>query len=319
MRPVFRRSVAALVLGTAVVASPAFADDRPILLAHLPDSPASSALRLAEGIGALEDALEARLEVDLRVEIFRRRADALAFAREAAPIAIVLGEAAFVRELGGVRPLRPVARLLLRDRDRFRKLLVKRTGGRALTAAAAHTIALSETETAAGRAEALALWPAGGAPPTLLVRPDDFHATAAAIFGESAAAWVADYNPLLVEHLGDDLELVAVGEERETPLLALGEGGSLPPLLALLSGLPAADRTVDRALDAALEGLGATGFGPIEPARERFRLELADLEPAGLPAHLIPMPPPVARAHLAPLPLRIPWPVPDWEGLLPPE
>jgi hypothetical protein len=312
----FRHLAALAVLWGA--SAPARAADRPVLLCFLPDSPAASALRLAEGVEALAGALEERLGLDLRIAIFRREADALAFARSGAPLALVLAEARFAAALAAERPLAGVARLRYRGGERFRKLLVRRP-----TAAGepALTIAISAAEPEAVRERVRALLPRGSPEPSWIVSPDDFHAVAAVIFGEVSAAWVADYNPMLEAHLGRDLVPLAAGEERETPWLALVAPYATPDAAARLADLLAA-AAPDRAVEAALEGLSASGFAPFELAAAsvvRLGALPGDLEVAGIDPEWIPPNPPLARDALPPPPFRLPAPALDWDGLGPPE
>jgi hypothetical protein len=236
---------------------------QPTLVVHLPSAPIENANRLAAAATAFGAYLERSVpELELEVQLFRRREDAHRFLSENPErVAMVLAEASFFLDAPSVR-LVPSYRLVRDARDTYRRVLIVRsnrsdlqsvvdlrgrrllvveTAGSSLAPFLGQVVFEGELDPRA--------WFAG-----LDLATDDFSATAEVLYGQRDAALVSELNPLVQANLGGELRAVFT-----SPALSL-------PVLALREGLLDLDQR--RALNAALSEIGRS------EARETVLAEL---------------------------------------------
>ncbi len=236
------------------------------LLVHLPSAPVEAANRQAEAITTLTEYLAARFPGrDLEAKIFRRWGDAQDYLSEhSAEVTLMLTDASST--LDRSHGLTPAYRFERAGLSTYRRLLVVRTDRPELEKMVdlkGKTLALVETAGAADLAFLKNDVFEDGLDPaewfSIVPEADDFTATASVLYAQTDAALVAEYNPLLASHLGQDLRTVF-----ESPAL------SLPVLSVREPAFEPADRET---LDRALEGLADDTLG---------RRVLADLGIQGL-------------------------------------
>ncbi len=239
------------------------------LLVHLPSAPVESAGRQAEAITALSDYLSRALpDLGLETKIFRRLEDAMAYlADHGDSVALTLSDAALVSDFPAASGLEPYRRFTRQGQPTYRRLIVVRADREELQKLVdlrGRTLAVVETSAASGAAflrhrvfENELDPPAWFSEVVPVV--DDFAATASVLYQQTDAALVAEYNPLLSQHLGGELKALY-----ESPRLSL-------PVLSLRSAIFGADlrSVLDRVLGGiaedpqaapALAELGIDGF-----------------------------------------------------------
>ena len=249
-------------LAVLALAAPA-ARAQQTLLVHLPSAPVQAAGDQAGAVTALAEYLSARLpDSSFEAKIFRRWRDAQDHLEaHSAEVTLMLSDASFAAS--GIVGLTPAYRFERGGSSTYRRLLVVRADrpelGK-LIDLESRTLALVETAGADADAASLRREIFEGAldPAALFseIKPevDDFAATASVLYGQTDAALVADYNPLLASHLGKELRSVFESPELSLPVLSVRE-----------SAFTATDR---EALGRALEALNQGILG---------RLVLADL------------------------------------------
>ncbi|MEM7582286.1 MAG: PhnD/SsuA/transferrin family substrate-binding protein [Acidobacteriota bacterium] len=284
--------------------------ERNTFLVHLPSAPVEAANRQAGAITRLARYLSERLpDRTIETKIYRRWRDARQnLERQPENLALMLADASFVAsESSG---LRPAYRFVHRGSETYRRLLVVRTDREgALKLADLRNASLAIVETA-GSSDASFLrsqvfggeldpvaWFAAISPTV-----DDFSATASVLYGQTDAALVAEYNPLLIDHLENDLRVVFESPEISLPVLWVHDEAfpaeSLQALQAALASL-----TEDADGVELLAELGIEGFSRLRsvadltspPARRDKVLAIA--LPTGGELEL-PEPPPPAPADL---------------------
>jgi len=260
-----------LLLGLLLLsaAPPLLAVDGPtVLVAHLPSTPEQTASRQAEAVGNLAKYLSERVPgVEIEAEIFGRAGDAAQFlAADGERVTLVLSEAAFVLGLPADAEMAPTWRTLRQGRSTFRKLLVVKSDAAVGKLGDLEGKTLSVVESAAGGGTASlaaqvfegeldpATWFGG-----LQVVTNDFEAVTNVLYGQTDAALVAEYNPLLVRHLGKGLRVVFESPPLSLPVLSIhGVTFDSVQLIALEQAL--ADIKGDPSARQALETLGWEGF-----------------------------------------------------------
>ncbi len=270
------RTLTALFAATVAVAVAAGAQGQEAtprtLLVHLPSAPVTAAGDQAAAIDALVEYLEAQLPgVGLEPKIFRRWRDARDYLDEhAGDVALMLSDASFAAD---DLELTPAFRLVRGDRSTYRRLLVVRADRPELDKLVdlrGKTLALVETAGAGADAAFVkarvfdgALDPADWF--ALQLEADDFTATASVLYGQTDAALVADFNPLLAKNLGQELRAVYESPELSLPVLSVHDGAfttaereTLGRALEGLTGDPVGRRVLD--------GLGIEGMGPVTGA-----------------------------------------------------
>lgn len=279
-RSVLRPLLAALWL-TASGASAASAQRT--LLVHLPSAPVEAANRQAAAITSLAEVLSRQLAGDpVEAKIFRRWRDASGFlADNAEAVSLMLSDAAFA--LDGPAGLTPAYRFLRQGSESYRRRLVVRSDRPELAELAdlsQKSLAIVE---AAGDGDAAFLRQevfAGDLDPAtwfaaLQPTADDFEATASVLYGQADAALIAEYNPLLADHLGEDLRVVFDSPELSLPVLSVREA------TFTAAERRALDRTLrDLAADAlgqqVLASLGIDGLRPLTGGGAALRLAAGD-------------------------------------------
>ena len=279
-----------------------------VLLAHLPSSPVENAGRQASAITDLTAHLSGALGGSgLEAKIFRRAQDAATFLdAEGSRVALVLSEAPFVLDYAERSTLRPIFRVLRAGAPTRRRLLVVKSEARIeslpdlegkslsyVESAVASDVPFLERRVFSGHLD-LSTWFG-----QLVPESTDFSATAAVLYGKTDAAFVAEDNPLLARHLGEELRVVFESPPLSLPLLSSGPSGleeaelrKLGEALAELGGGGIGGDVV--------AALGWDGFESLSaaerraaarlPAPEGKRLEIAfpagelELEPPALPA-----------------------------------
>jgi len=167
----------------------------------------------------------------------------------------------------------PIHRLVREGRGTYRRLLVVRADQESLaklTDLRGRTLGVVET---AGPAEAAYVGRAvfegavdlAGWFSRLDLVADDFTATSAVLYGQDDAALVAEHNPLLGAHLGQDLKTLFTSPPLSLPLLAVREAAltadqrrSLDDAMRGLAGDPRGRKL--------LEALKADGFAGLSAA-----------------------------------------------------
>ena len=297
-----------LVLFFQAIAVPAV-DGPAVLVAHLPSTPVETASRQAEAITTLVNYLSEQVPgAELEAEIFRRAGDAERFlSADGDRVSLVLSEAPFVLSLPAAAEIAPTWRSLRQGQTTFRRLLVVKKDSTAQTLGDLQGASLSIVESLTGEAETSSLearvFEGELDPASWFGRlervADDFTATANVLYGQTDAALVAEYNPLLVSHLEKDLRAVFESPPQSLPVLSVrGVHFDGPQLEALEKAL--AEARTEPKVQAALETLGWEGFAALNsrdlsalesPSRSRSKdFELA-LPVTALPDLEIPPPP----------------------------
>ena len=240
--------VIALAVAQAIASSPPALAQRTMLV-HLPSAPVEAANRQAGAITQLAELLSQGLAGEpIEAKIYRRVRDANRFLNDGAEqVVLVLCDASFIDQLPagfvpGYRFVRgggeTYRRLLVvqNDRQELRKLVdlegktltIVETAGPGDAGFLARAVFEGEIDPAA--------WFASLEPAV-----DDFSATADVLYGKTDAALVAEFNPLLKEHLGKGLRMVFESPGLSLPVLALRESAfgrdQLTTLERLLSDL----------------------------------------------------------------------------------
>lgn len=215
------------LLPTAAEAQETQAD---VLVVHLPAVPIENASRAAAALTELGQALGTGAALDLRVEIFRRWKDAYDYLEANSDrVALVLSEASFLLDLPPGVELQPAYRFVRNGQEVYRRLLVVRAERDELQepadldgasvvvveTAGANLYRFLSDEAFAGRLDPAESF-------QLVREEDDFSATANVLFQQADAALVAEYNPLLAAHLGDDLRSVYTSPPLSLPVLSIG-------------------------------------------------------------------------------------------------
>ena len=207
------------------------------LLVHLPSAPVEAAGDQAEAITALAEYLAARLPArGLEPKIFRRWRDAQAFLGDnSEDVTLMLSDASFALDRSS--GLAPAYRFTRDGRSTYRRLLVVRSDRpelEKLVDLRGKTLALVETSGTTADAAFLKrevfedeLDPADWFT-TVASEVDDFSATASVLYGVTDAALVAEYNPLLADHLGQELRAVFESPELSLPVLSVREAAFEP-------------------------------------------------------------------------------------------
>ena len=315
------RAFAVLAMVVWMGTSAAFADSFAV---HLPSHRAESAARLATGLDQLTQRLAQALGGgDLQVEIFRKQEDLEAFLRTHPDVTLVLSEVSFL----GSSPIElvPVGRFVLDGVGSYRRVVVVPAASPVRRLADLQGEELAVVRTASSLDHLASSVFNSELDPTsyfsaLRQVVDDSEAVTDVLFGQAAAALVAEHSPLLQDNLDTKLRVVYRGSPISLPLLSVrsgavdasgmqdlakaleqigqGDGSSILSQLGF-EGLEAvrgiesvvkpsrgidAERALVLALD--LEGVGPTAAGP---------------KPSSLPLPYImalPSPEPVAEALL---------------------
>lgn len=238
------------------------------LVVHLPSAPVESTGDQAEAVAALVEYLAARGQV-LEPKIFRRWNDAQAYlSQHSADVRLMLTDASST--LDRSHGLTPAYRFERAGRSTYRRLLVVRADRPELEKMVDlrdKTLMLVETAGAADMAflqhdvfeEGLdpEAWFA-----SVSKEVDDFSATASVLYAQADAALVAEYNPLLAQHLGRDLRTVFESPELSLPVLSVREDAFEPTdREALRRAL--AEMAGDALGQRALARLGIQGLRPL--------------------------------------------------------
>ncbi len=247
----------------------ATASDGQTLLVHLPSAPVEAAGNQAEAVTALVEYLATRGQV-VEPKIFRRWHDARVFLSEhSADVTLMLSDAAST--LDRSHGLTPAYRFERGGRSTYRRLLVVRADRPELEKMVdLRGKILALVETASDLAflqhdvfeDGLdpAAWFTTVAPVV-----DDFAATASVLYAKADAALVAEYNPLLAQHLGDDLRIVFESPELSLPVLSMREAAFEPADREAL-GRALADIADDALGQRVLTELGIEGLRPLTGA-----------------------------------------------------
>lgn len=298
------RRIAVLVVFGGLPAAAAALAQQPVqtMLVHLPSAPVESATRQAEAVTALAKELSRALPgPPLELKIFRRLADAQSFlAENGDTVALALCDAALAADLPA--GLDPSHRFVHRGRPTYRRLAVVRDERRELQKLEdLRGRSLAVVETAGSGEHDFLAWQvfAGALDPkdwfgSLEPAADDFAATASALYGQTDAALVAEYNPLLIKNLDGELRVIY----RSPPL-------SLPVLAVRAAAFDDARRAaLDEALralagsSALIAALGLDGFEAVAGRGELFavsdlvrkRPELAAPQAGAVPVEVPPLP-----------------------------
>ncbi len=264
------RHPSTVVLALALLAGLAAPAPGDTLLVHLPSAPVEAANRPAEALNAFAEYLAARLpNRDLELKIFRRWHDAEAFLVDpSTDVTLMLSDASST--LDRSHGLTPAYRFERAGRPTYHRLLVVRADRpelEKLVDLQGKTLALVET---AGADDATFLKRdvlEGGLDPeawfaALVPEVDDFAATASVLYGKSDAALVAEYNPLLVQHLGQDLRTLFRSPELSLPVLSIREHAFEPAEREVL-GRAFEELAADELGQQALAGLGIEALRPV--------------------------------------------------------
>ncbi len=242
--------------GPALWAQP---DADRVFLVHLPSLPIEAGNRQAEAVTALAAYLKTAVPGLGETKIFRRLSDAQTFLAAApARVTLLWCDASFLLDLPAGADFVPLARVIRGGVATYRRHLVVRADRSDLRELAdLRGKSLSVVEAAAPRGQALlgravfegeldlATW---FGPLTAVA--DDFAATANVLYGETDAALVAEFNPLLNEQL----------EQQKLRSLYTSPPLSLPVLAGRRGALTADERS---ALDTALRQLGQVQSPPV--------------------------------------------------------
>jgi ABC-type phosphate/phosphonate transport system substrate-binding protein len=295
-----------LVLAAATAANA----EKRAMVVHLPDAPIESMSRLAEGVTALAEYLQASVEdLTLEVKAFRKSDDAREFlASSGDSTAIVVCDAPFLLELPD--GYEAAQRFVRRGREAGRKMVVvkKESGLDSLASLKGATLI-----TTIGTSEPLLRFLAESVfrseidPDrwfgSIVQETDDFTAIAAVLYGRASAALVSEDNPLLSTHLDKELAAIYTSPPLSLPVVAVRPAalstGQLSALDAALDALASRPETEPIRAVLAIDGFrGIDGISRrtadlLSGPSARRELEIA--VPAGplppLPVELPPLPP----------------------------
>jgi tetratricopeptide (TPR) repeat protein len=215
-----------------IAEEPSWPQPRHTVVVFLPDTPADTEKKLAEGATAIVGSLAAATSLPLKTELFRRADDARAFiAANRDHIGVIIANPEFIGH-----DFAPRFAFSREGRTTYvRKVIVAaRTSAKSLADLRGKTISGSE-----------ALGDDGVGVTTRVA--DDLTAAANALYGRTDAALVSESNPLLAEH-ARDLRVIHTTAPQPLPVIAFAP-------------MPAADRV---ALDAALRVLPLPSLAPLQ-------------------------------------------------------
>jgi tetratricopeptide (TPR) repeat protein len=211
---------------------PVSSQPRRTVVVFLPDTPAENDKKLAEAATSIVNALAAESSLPLRVELFRRAADARAFvAANRDRVGVMITNPEVIAS--GFTPRYALAR---EGRTTYRRVVV------VPAASSARTLG----DLAGKSITAVDALGDDGVHVTTRV-PDDLTAVANALYGRTAAALVAENNPLLAEH-ARELRVVHTTAPQSLPVVAF-------------AAMPANDRA---ALDDAMRKLPRAALAPLQ-------------------------------------------------------
>lgn len=306
-----RRRAPAAAAGalTALLLAAAPARGQGVLVAHLPGVPVEAAQKVAAAVADLGDYLNGEIPgLELEVEIFRRWQDASDYlAASEGQVVLFLTAPCFLLDLPVERRPTPRFRLVRDGRETQHLHLVVRSeatqeGLEDLRDASLSTVrscgpsraAFLETEVFGGR-----LQPEGFF--DLASVEDEFSATANVLYRQTDAALVSEHNPLLEQHLDQELKVVYSSPPLSLPVLAFAEQRLAPERMRELERALAdlGRSAAGQALLAELRSEGLAALAPLQrirlaglPEAPRRALEIA--RPARAPA---PSKPPAATAE----------------------
>lgn len=306
-------------------------DGPTVLVAHLPSTPEQTASRQAEAVATLAKYLSAKVPgVEIEAEMFGRAGDAAQFlAADGERVTLVLSEASFVLEPSASSAIAPTWRALRAGQATFRKLVVVKSDAAfaKLGDLAGKTLAVVESAAGGGSASLGDRVFEGEVDPgtwfsALSVVTNDFEAVTKVLYGQTDAALVAEYNPLLGRHLGKELRVIFESPPLSLPVLSL-HGVTFDDVQREALELALERVQTDPGAQEALAVLGWEGFVALSPsdlsrlrnprAAERKEFEIA-VPRAGLEDLAIPPPPGVEILPLA-LAVELPDLPLDPEGL----
>jgi ABC-type phosphate/phosphonate transport system substrate-binding protein len=263
------RKLVAFGLFLSLAAPSAQAVDGPtVLVAHLPSTPEQTASRQAEAVANLARYLSENVPgVEIESEIFGRAVDAAQFlAVDGGRVTLVLSEVSFVLGLPAEAAMAPTWRTIREGRSTFRKFLVVQSddGIAKLGDLKGKSLSIVESAASGGIASLGAQvfeaeldpesWFGG-----LRVVTNDFEAVTNVLYGQTDAALIAEYNPLLIRHLGKELKTIYESPPLSLPVLSIhGVTFGGEQLVALRKAL--ANVQGDTVARAALATLGWEGF-----------------------------------------------------------
>lgn len=323
-----RRLTVRLLTGMALLTAGAFcgtveAQQRHALVVHLPSTPVETAQQQALAINQLAAYLDDRLpELGLESKIFRRAMDASDYVVSEADDALILCDAAFLLDSVDSEEYLPLARFQSSDRSTYRRLLVVRQD--------ANFEHLSDLKDKRLTAVELSADDLGSHLQRRifddLIDPqawfgeirtvsDDFSATAEVLYGQSEAAIVAEFNPLLQNHLEKgDLAVLFESSELPLPVVAMhrhrlsdGEIQSLRRVLAAMADDEAGRQVLARLGWSRLSPLDADQLADLDRAPQQPGKRLQMVTPSSLP----PSSPPPALPQAGTLPFLLQVELPD--------
>ena len=289
------RATAMRLLLFALLALPAGASSAASFVVHLPSTPVENAARRAEAIQQLTDALNRAVpDLQLEPQIFRRFADAEAFINANDDVVLLLSDAAWAA--GPSADLEPGYSLVRNGQTTFKRQLVAKSASGAVRLADLRSqdlaiVASSASDLAFIRDRVFA----GELDPgqwfrSLRPAVDDAEAVADVLYGDAQAGLVAEFNPLLAQHLGQSLKLIYTSGDLPLPVLSTSSKMATDQRRALGQALEALDASL-------LSGLGFEAFTAIgsagrdallrAPSQTAKRFEL----PTSPAAILDPLPP----------------------------
>ena len=268
----------ALFTGIALL-TPLSAAAQRTLLIHLPSAPVEASSQQAEAITELATYLSQQLpDTTLEAMIFSRWRDANAYLSEQDnDIALILSDASFAL----VAPAEwiPSYRFARAGSENYRRRLVVHRDNQDLEGLADLKGKSLAVVTTSGSSDAAFLEQQvfeGDLDPTtwfadpLTQAVDDFEATASVLYGKTDAALVAEYNKLLIEHLGQELRVVFESPALSLPVLSLRPASfSAPEIQAL--GLALTRLATDSLGRKILDGLGIDEIRPLARGRQALR------------------------------------------------
>lgn len=218
-----------LLICTAFCMASQVSAQRHALVVHLPSSAVETVNQQALAINDLAHYLGERLpELGLESKIFRRAADASSYVSEPGDHSLILCDAAFLGDLAGGEAYQPLAGFQSAGKGTYRRLVVARRDAGFERLSDLRGRRLSTVEVTSGdpndylqqRIFAGLLDPSEWFADLRLVS-DDFSATAEVLYGQSDAALVAEFNPLLKQHLEGDLIVLYESAALPLPILAM--------------------------------------------------------------------------------------------------
>ena len=258
-----RATALRLLLFALLVVSAGVSGAAPFVV-HLPSTPVENAARRAESIQQLTDALNRAVPgLELEPQIFRRFADAQAFLASNDDVVLLLSDAAWAA--GPSSDLEPGYSLVRNGQTTFKRQLVAKSAGGAVRLADLRSqdlaiVASSSSDVAFIRDRVFA----GELDPeqwfgSLRPAVDDAEAVADVLYGDAQAGLVAEFNPLLAQHLGQSLKLVYTSGDLPLPVLSMSSKMSADQRRALGQALESLDADL-------LSGLGFEAFAAIGSA-----------------------------------------------------